>query len=116
MGVDFVTTCTPTFERGWDIGLADAQSANLFSDLPNETTRTCRATATGGAPVAVGDAVFLRPCGDAVAVIRGRCEIGRIGNPPASLLDRIATTGRGIATGTVTRTFPRSGDFEVCVN
>ena len=116
MGVDFITTCTPTFERGWDIGLADAQTANLFSDLPNETTRTCRATPTDGANVAVGDAVLLRPCGEIVIVIRGRSEIGRIGYPPASLLDRIARDGRGIATGTVTRTYPRSGDFEVCVN
>lgn len=116
MGVDFTTTCTPTFERGWDIGLADAQSANLFSDLPNETTRTCRATPTDGVTVAVGDPVFLRTRGDAVAVIRGRSEIGRIGNPPTSLLDRIANAGCGIATGSVTRTFPRSGDFEVRIN
>lgn len=116
MGVDFVTTCTPTFERGWDIGLSDARTADLFSDLPNESTRTCRATPTGGVAVAVGDTIFLRPCGGEVSVIRGRSEVGRIGSPPTTLLDRIATTGRGVATGTVTRVFPRSGDFEVCVN
>lgn len=114
MGVDFVTTCTPTFTKGWDTGLADVQKADLFTDMPTEASRTYRAAADDS--VQPGETVFLRPCGAEVAVIRGRSQIGVIRNPPSSLTNRISGEGRGIATGTITKVYKRSGDFDVRAN
>lgn len=114
MGVDFVTTCTPTFVKGWDIGLADIQTADLFTDLPCEAARTYRAAAEAGATVAVGDTVFLRPCGAAVSVVKGRTSVGLIAKPPSTLVERLGAAG--IATGTVSKMHRRSGGFDVRAN
>jgi hypothetical protein len=116
LGVDFVKTCTPTFTKGWDTGLAAVQTADLFTDMPTETTRTSRASAENGAAVQPGETVFLRSAGSEVAVILGRTKVGVIRNPPSSLANRIAGEGGGIATGTVSKVHKRSGDFDVRVN
>jgi hypothetical protein len=114
LGVDFVTTCTPTFTKGWDAGLADVQTADLFTDMPTEASRTCRAAATEA--VQAGETVFMRLCDAEVSIVRGRTPVGVIRNPPSSLTDRLRAEGGGIATGTITKTYPRSGDFDVRVN
>jgi hypothetical protein len=116
LGLDFISTCAPGFTKGWDSGLADIQAADLLTDLPCETSRTYRATAEGITGVHEGDTVFLRPSGDTITVIRGRTRVGVIRCPPPSLVETINAVGRGIATGTVSKLYKRSGDFEVRVN
>jgi hypothetical protein len=116
LGVDFISTCTPTFTKGWDSGLADIQTADLFTDLPYESNRTYRAAAEGRTEVKPGDTVFLRACGASIIVVRGRAQVGVIRHPPPALLERISATGRGIAVGTVSKVHQRSGDFDVLVN
>jgi hypothetical protein len=116
LGVDFVTTCTPTFTKGWDTGLADVQTADLFTETPTEATRTYRVAADDGTAPQPGEAVFLRPSGGEVVVVHGRTRVGVISKSPASLVERIIGQGRGIATGTVTKVYKRSGDFDVRVN
>jgi hypothetical protein len=116
LGLDFISTCTPTFTRGWDTALADVQTADLFTDLPTEQRRTYRVTPGGQPGVQSGDSVFLHPQGDRVVVVRGRTPAGEIASPPPALLESLRTAGRGIATGTVTKLHPRSGAFDVRVN
>jgi hypothetical protein len=115
LGVDFISTCAPTFTRGWDIGLADIQTADLFTDLPFETSRTYRSTGNG-VQVQMGDVVFLRSGSDHIVIVRGRTAIGTIIAPPPTLVDRLTAKGGGIATGTICNLHTRSGDFDILVN
>ena len=100
MGLDFVTMCAPTFQRGWDRNLAGLSQPTLFTRHPELQAETYRAVADGEFRFVVGQEFVLKLDGSQFVVCDGLQSIGTIEVPPVSLLEAVKQ-GNGFALGTV---------------
>ncbi|RTL50057.1 MAG: hypothetical protein EKK40_13765 [Bradyrhizobiaceae bacterium] len=112
MGLDFIRTAAPGFNRVLDRRLVEMHSPTLFSgDIPI-VSRTARADLCGNAIVEPGEKVLLRIVGDRVIVQRLNIIIAESSNAPAEFVAHLRA-GAGIAEGEVTSVQPISQTLEI---
>jgi hypothetical protein len=114
MGLDFVRTATPSFNRALDRRLVEMHTPRLFSrDIPI-VSRTASADICGGATVAQGERVLLRVMKDKVIVQRKNLVIAECANAPAEFVAHLRA-GAGIAEGEIKSLQPISQTVEICI-
>jgi hypothetical protein len=111
VGLDFITTCTPTFQRSWDRGREELLEPNLFRRHPQLEGRTFRLSPAEGAGLREGDEVLLRWCGEELVAYRDRARVGVVASPPQSLLQAVEQVG-GALCAYVNHVHPRSGEAD----
>jgi hypothetical protein len=112
MGLDFIRTAAPGFNRVLDRRLVEMHSPKLFSrDMPI-VSRTARADLCGGATAKSGEKVLLRVVRDKVIVQRLNSIIAECPNAPAEFVAHLRA-GAGIAEGEITSVQPISQTVEV---
>lgn len=112
MGLDFIRTAAPGFNRVLDRRLVEMHSPTLFSrDVPI-VSRTARADLRGDAAATLGEKVTLRVVMDKVIVQRLNAVIAECPNPPTEFV-AVLRSGAGIAEGEVTSVLPLSGTMEI---
>ncbi len=114
MGLDFITTCTPTFQRSWDRGRAELLQPDLFQRHPQLEGRSFRLSAAEGTSVREGEEVLLRRCADDLMAYWGRVRVGVMANPPRALIDAVEQAG-GALCARVQHVHPRSGAADICL-
>ncbi|SDT42304.1 hypothetical protein [Bradyrhizobium canariense] len=112
MGLDFIRTAAPGFNRVLDRRLVELNSPTLFSrDVP-VFSRTARADMRDDVAVTLGEKVMLRVINNKVIVQRLNAVIAECPNAPAELV-AILRSGAGIAEGEITSVQPISQTLEV---
>jgi hypothetical protein len=112
MGLDFITKCTPTFQRSWDSGRKELLEPDLFRRHPELEGRTFRLSPAEGSCLREGEQILLRWCGDDLAAYRDRARVGVIANPPQPLLQAADQAG-GVLCARVNHVHPRSGAADI---
>jgi hypothetical protein len=114
MGLDFIRTATPSFNRALDRRLVEMHTPKLFSrDMPI-VSRTASADICDGAIVAQGDSVLLRVIKDKVIVQRKNLVIAECANAPAEFIAHLRA-GAGIAEGEIKSLQPISQTVEISI-
>ena len=112
MGLDFIRTAAPGFNRVLDRRLVEMHSPKLFSrDMPI-VSRTARADLCGDADVTPGEKVLLRVVKDKVIVQRLNTIIAECPNAPVEFVAKLRA-GAGIAEGEITSVQPISQTLEI---
>ena len=112
MGLDFIRTAAPGFNRVLDRRLVEMHSPTLFSrDVPI-VSRTARADLCGDAAATLGEKVTLRVVNDKVIVQRLNAVLAECPSAPAEFL-AVLRSSAGIAEGEVTSVQPLSGTMEI---
>lgn len=114
MGLDFITKCTPSFERFWDRSRHELAEPDLFRRHPQIEGRTFRVSQSEGVAFVEGEEILLRWCEDELMAFRGRNRTGVVTNPPPALLEAVRQSD-GILCARVERVHPRSGSADVSV-
>lgn len=112
MGVDFLSTSMPTFERGWDSAKGQLAAPNLFSAEPDAKPRTYLVQPREGESFTASEQLYLKLDGTAVVAIRGRATVGDVVSPALALIEQLNATG-GYACCVVIKVHPRSGNADV---
>lgn len=112
MGLDFIRTAAPGFNRVLDRRLVEMHSPTLFSGDVPIVSRSARADLCGDAAAALGEKVMLRVVKDKVIVQRLNAVIAECLNAPAEFV-AVLRSGAGIAEGEVTSVQPLSGTMEI---
>jgi hypothetical protein len=112
MGLDFIRTTAPSFNRVLDRRLVEIHSPKLFSrDMPI-VSRTACADICGDATVTPGEKVLLRVVKDKVIVQRKNVVIAECPNAPAEFVAHLRA-GAGIAEGEIKSLQPISQTVEI---
>lgn len=112
MGLDFIRTAAPEFNRVLDRRLVEMHSPRLFTrDVPI-VSRTARAHVCGDASVKPGEKVLLRVVRDKVIVQRLNAIIAECADAPAEFVAHLRA-GAGIAEGEITSVQPISQTLEI---
>lgn len=114
MGLDFVTKCTPSFQRSWDQNWVELQEPDLFRRQPQVEERTFRLSLADGIFLQVGEQILLRWHADELVAFRGRVRLGAVANPPLALREAIQQAC-GTVCAQVRRIHPRSGAADISV-
>src|ERR1700742_2498201 len=100
MGLDFIRTTAPSFNRVLDRRLVEMHSPKLFSgDMPI-VSRTARAHICGNAIVGMSEEVLLRIVKDKVIVQRRNVVIAECSNAPADFIAHLRESA-GIPDGEI---------------
>jgi hypothetical protein len=114
MGLDFIRTAAPNFNRVLDRRLVELHTPKLFSrDLPI-VSRTARAELCEGVTVKVGDKVLLRIIDGKIVLQRLNTAIARCPNAPAEFIAHLHA-GAGIAEGEIVSVQSISQTLEVSI-
>jgi hypothetical protein len=114
MGLDFIRTAAPSFNRVLDRRLVEMNSPALFSrDVP-VVSRTARAELRGNTNVTMGEKVLLRIVQDKVVVQRRGAIIAECPNAPAEFVAHLRA-GAGIAQGEIKSIQPISQTMDIGV-
>jgi hypothetical protein len=114
MGLDFIRTTAPSFNRVLDRRLVEMHSPKLFSrDMPI-VSRTACADICGDATVTQGEKVLLRVVKDKVIVQRLNTIIAECPDAPAEFIARLRA-GAGIAEGEIKSLQPISRTVEISI-
>jgi hypothetical protein len=97
MGLDFITRCTPTFQRSWDQGRQHLVQQDLFTHHPALQGRTFRLSPTNGNDFVVGQELVVRCLDGKLVAYEGRAQVGVFNFPPPALVEALQKTGLGIA-------------------
>jgi hypothetical protein len=112
MGLDFIRTTAPTFNRALDRRLVEMHTPKLFSgDMPI-ASRTASAELCAGVIVTKGEKVLLRVMKDKVIVQRENAVIGECPNAPPDFAAHLRA-GAGIAQGEIKSVQPISETVEI---
>lgn len=112
MGLDFIRTTSPSFNRVLDRRLVEMRTPQLFKrDLPI-ISRTACADICGGAALAKGEKVLLRVTKDKLIVQREGTVVAECTSPPAELIAHLRA-GADIAQGEIKSLQPISQTVEV---
>lgn len=114
MGLDFITKCTPSFERFWDRNRDGLAEPDLFRRHPQIEGRTFRVCRSEGVTFAEGEEILLRWCEDELMAFRGRNRVGLVQNPPPALLEANRQSD-GVLCARVERVHTRSGAADISV-
>jgi hypothetical protein len=114
VGLDFITKCTPSFERFWDRSREEFAEPDLFRRHPQIEGRTFRVSQLEGVTFVAGEEVLLRWCENELMAFRGRNRAGVLTKPPLALLDAIRQSD-GVLCARVNRVHSRSGAADVSV-
>jgi hypothetical protein len=114
LGLDFVTKCTPTFQRSWNRDCAVLLEPDLFQRHPQLAGRTYRLTPAEGVRVKEGEEILLRWCAEDLLAFRGRTLLGTVAKPPGALIDALKHSG-GALCARVDRVHPRSGASDISI-
>jgi hypothetical protein len=115
MGLDWITTCAPAWQRTWDRGLQKLACPNLFPPEIPDIERTFRARPSGESRFEAGQQVLLQLEGDEVGIYLGTSRIGVATSPPPAMVAQIRESGQGVACGTVTQVHQYSGSADISV-
>jgi hypothetical protein len=114
MGLDFIRTAAPGFNRVLDSRLVEMNSPKLFTrDMPI-VSRTARAEICGDASVKPGEKILLRVVQDRVIVQRLNTIIAECPNAPAAFVAHLRA-GAGIAEGEIASVHRISQTSEICI-
>lgn len=114
MGLDFIRTAAPGFNRVLDRRLVEMHSPKLFTrDMPI-VSRTARADVCGDAEVTQGEKVLLRFVKDKVIVQRMNTIIAECPDAPAEFIAHLRA-GAGIAEGEITAVQLISQTLEIAI-
>lgn len=112
MGLDFIRTIAPSFNRVLDRRLVEMHSPKLFSrDMPI-VSRTACADICGTATITPGEKVVLRIVKGKVIVQRQNVVIAECPNAPAEFIAHLHA-GAGIAEGEIKSLQPISQTVEI---
>jgi hypothetical protein len=114
VGLDFVTKCTPSFQRSWDRGRTDLLEPDLFRRHPQLEGRTFRLHPTAGQGVINGEEILLRWHGADLQAFRGHELLGSVTNPPPALITAIGQAG-GALCARVENVHRRSGAADISI-
>lgn len=117
MGIDWVTQCAPSWERGWDRGLAELSCPNLFTNLAPELELTFRARPRPGFEFRVGGMHQLRLSDGAVLVLeeKGIAVVGDGKDAPPRVLKTLRDQGCGVGLGVVRQVYPFTHSAEIAL-
>jgi hypothetical protein len=113
MGLDFITRCTPTFQRSWDQGRQQLVQQDLFTRHPQLRERTYRLSPENGNVVQVGQEVMLRFLDGQLLAFQGHTQVGVFISAPPALVQALQETTHGVACGRVERVHSRSKAADV---
>jgi hypothetical protein len=114
MGLDFIRTAAPGFNRVLDRRLVEMHSPKLFThDMPI-VSRSARADICGDTSVTPGEKVLLRFVKDKVIVQRLNTIIAECPNAPVEFIAHLCA-GAGIAEGEITSVQPISQTLEIAI-
>jgi hypothetical protein len=112
MGLDFIRTTAPSFNRVLDRRLVEMHTPTFFScDIP-VVSRTARANICDGAKVTLGERVLLRVLNGKVILQRQNVIIAECPNAPAEFIAHLRA-GAGIAEGVIKSVQPISQTVEI---
>jgi hypothetical protein len=112
MGLDFIRTAAPSFNRVLDRRLVEMHSPTLFSRDVSVVSRTALAEICGPTTVERGQKVLLRLVEGKVVVQRQNAVIAKCPNAPAEIIAHLSAAA-GIAEGEVTSVQPISQTLEI---
>jgi hypothetical protein len=112
MGLDFIRTTAPSFNRVLDRRLVEMHSPKLFSRDMAIVSRTACADICGDATVTPGEKVLLRVVKDKVIVQRMNVVIAECPSAPAEFVAHLRA-GAGIAEGEIKSLQPISRTVEI---
>jgi hypothetical protein len=97
MGVDFITTCTKTFEKSWDRGRKELAAPTLFTDIPKGQRQTFVVTPRPSRVLTNGRWYEVAIIDEHVVLMDGIDAVGDFTNIPKFALQRITESGCGVA-------------------
>lgn len=100
MGVDFISTKTRTFKKGWDRQAAALATPDLFRPNPTGEARQIQGDLVTGATVAAGEALTVRLTDAGVVAYRHDALVAEFASPPGEIVQALRE-GCGVASGKV---------------
>lgn len=100
MGVDFISTKTRTFKKGWDRQAAALATPDLFRPKPSCEARQIQGDLFPGATVAVGEALTVRLTDTGVVAYRHDALVAEFASPPGEIVEALRE-GCGVASAKV---------------
>jgi hypothetical protein len=114
MGLDFIRTTAPSFNRALDRRLVEMHSPKLFArDMPI-VSRTAAAEICEGAKIVPGEKVLLRVLKDKIVVQRDNLVIAECVSPPAEFAAHLQA-GANVANGEIKSLRPISQTVEIAI-
>jgi hypothetical protein len=113
VGLDFISRCTPTFQRLWDTSRVALSEPDLFRRHP-EIQRTFLLVAEAGWHFQQGEDLNLREDNGTITAWRGLTHVGTVRRPPAPLGHAVAEEG-GVLCVRVGRVHTHSGNADVTI-
>jgi len=100
MGVDFISTKTRTFKKGWDREAAALATPNLFRPQTSSDARQIQGDIVRGAKVTMGDALTIRLIDAGVVAYRHDAVVAEFASPPGEIVQALRE-GCGVASAKV---------------
>jgi hypothetical protein len=113
MGLDFITRCTPSFQRSWDQGREQLVRQDLFTQYPELKGRTFRLTPSNGNEFAIGQELMVRCLAGELVAFEGRTQVGQFDHPPPALAEALQKATHGVACGRIEKVHPHSKAADV---
>jgi hypothetical protein len=113
MGLDFITRCTPGFQRSWDRGRQDIVQHDLFTRHPELRDRTFRLSPTNGTDFQPGEELVFRFHEGELVAFRGRALVGVFTNTTPALVEGVQQAPQGVACGRVDKVHAHSRAADV---
>jgi hypothetical protein len=101
MGLDFITRCTPGFQRSWDRGRETIGQIDLFTHYPELRDRTFRLSSTNGIDFQAGEELVVRFHDGELRAFRGRAFVGVFPSTTPALVEAVQQAPQGVACGRV---------------
>lgn len=100
MGVDFISTKTRTFKKGWDREAAALATPDLFRAQPSGEARQIQGDLVAGATVTLGEALTVRLTDAGVVAYRHDAPVVEFGSPPSEIVQALRE-GCGLASAKI---------------
>lgn len=113
MGVDFITTCTKTFEKSWDRGRDEMAEPSLFTDIPTSEKQTFVVLPRLNCQLMAGRWYEVVIDQDRLVLLDGIEIVGDFSDVPKSAMKTIEETGCKTAAAYVHTVHELSGAADV---
>src|SRR5437764_1187564 len=101
MGLDFITRCTPGFQRSWSRGREEIVQHDLFTRHPELRGRTFRLSPIDGTEFRPGEELVIRHHENELVAFQGRTQVGVFTSTTPAIVEAVRQSPQGVVCGRV---------------
>jgi hypothetical protein len=114
MGAEELTKRRQSHDKYIDRRRVELATPDLFTQMPENQSRSCVGTLIGDAAVSVGESLVIEAADNSLLARRGNSIVLTISDPPVDVLTAVRT-GAGVASGTVQHVYKLSRNVQVTI-